>query len=57
MGFLPLAMVEAGGQMEASGAGVPLCISGDGVLVLVSLLSVRHWGILTGLAFRLSGTD
>ena len=36
VGFLPLAMVEAGGQMEASGVGVPLCISGDGDLVLVS---------------------
>ena len=32
VGFLPLAMVEAGGQMEASGAGGPLRISGDGSL-------------------------
>ena len=37
VGFLPLAMVEAGGQMGASGAGGPLCISGDGVLALVCL--------------------
>ena len=59
MGVLPLAMVEGGGQMGASGAGVPLCISGDGVLNCfgLSVLSVRQWGILTGLAFRLSGTD
>ena len=30
-GVLPLAIVEGGGQIGALGAGVLLCISGDGV--------------------------
>ena len=45
VGFLPLAMVEAGGQMETSGAGVPLCISGDEVLVLVCLCCLLGTGV------------
>ena len=44
-GFLPLAMVEAGGQMGASGAGGPLRISGDGVLVLVCLCCLLGTGV------------
>ena len=44
MGFLPLAMVEAGGQMGASGAGGPLRISGDGV-VLVGLCCLLGTGV------------
>ena len=42
VGFLPLAMVEAGGQMGASGA---LCISGDGVLVLLCLCCLLGTGV------------
>ena len=44
VGFLPLAMVEAGGQMGASGAGGPLRISGDwGPCFGLFVLSVGHW--------------
>ena len=42
VGFLPLAMVEAGGQMGASGT---LCISGDGVLVLLCLYYLLGTGV------------
>ena len=44
-GVLPLAMVEASGQMGASGGGVHLCISGDGVLVLVCLCCLLGTGV------------
>ena len=56
-GFCLWPWLKLVGRWRPRALGVPLCISGDGVLVLVSVLSVRHWGILTGLAFRLSGTD
>ena len=42
---LPLAMVGVGGQMGASGAGGPLCICGDGVLVLVWLCCLVGTGV------------
>ena len=56
-GFCLWPLLRLVGRWRPRALGVPLCIRGDGVLVLVSVLSVRHWGILTGLAFRLSGTD
>ena len=58
LGFLPLARVGAGGQMGAAGAGGPFVYQWwRGPCFGLSVLSVRNWGILTGLAFRISGTD
>ena len=37
VGFLPLAVVGAGGQMGPQALGVPVCICGGGVLVFVCL--------------------
>ena len=42
VGCLPLAMVEAGGQMGALGV---LCIGGDGVLVLLCLCCLLGTGV------------
>ena len=58
MDFLPLAVVVVGGQMEASDAGGPcMHLWWGGPCFGLSLWSGGHWGILAGLAFRLSGTD
>ena len=58
VGFLPLAVLRAGGQMEASGPGDPcVYLSRWGPCFGLSEWSGGHWGILAGLAFRLSGTD
>ena len=44
--LLPLAVVGVGGQMGALGAGVPVCICGGGVLVLVCLRGLVGIGYL-----------
>ena len=57
-GFLPLAVVGAGGQIEASGAGGPFVyLWWWGSCFGLSVWSGGYWGILAGLAFTLSGTD
>ena len=45
VGFLPLPMVGAGGEMGAAGAEVPVCICGGGVLVLVYLYGLVGTGV------------
>ena len=53
-GVLSLAMVGAGGRMEALGAGVPVVV---GSLFGLFMGSDGHWDILASLAFRLSSSD
>ena len=45
VGFLPFALVEAGRQMGPGALEVPLCISRDGVLVLVCLCCLLGTGV------------
>ena len=57
VGILLLAMVDAGGQMGASALGVPCVLVVMGSLSSLLVFPFGHWGILTGLALRRSGTD
>ena len=58
MGFLPLDVIGAGGQMEALGAGGSPCVFvAVGSFFGLSSGSGGLWGVLAGLAFRRSGTD
>ena len=57
VGSLPLAVVGAGGQMGPWALGGPCVFVVVGSLFGLSAGSGGHWGILAGLAFRLSETD